>query len=431
MALQKVFSLFTASFFVASQAFGWGSYGHEQINSAAIDALKGTSLGKCLETNRPLITRLAITPDYDWKMVGTAPTDPALLAKKKTNDHYEHPLHFFEADAFITPEKVSETTVAALPSDAHYSKVVDAYRKALLTNISTVLRIDPSKSLRDPSHPTTHEVTEHGTAPWRILQLYDLGVAELKKGNIELALFYLGAMGHYVGDMSQPFHASLNFDGQYYDPTAGGIHHTFEEAILEEAAKKTGSKMDHTTKLWSTFSATRPGVLASAKAKMAGAAVDRATLLPQTFKLIGSGFSTITPLLAAFSYAKTGELGGYPKEEPGLLNASRVTTLSPQGVRAALHTRSPSTPIAAVRAFLALDYLEPLKAAPSETVLQLANDRMGASSALLAQLWLSATHDALATNPDLSKIAGCAQYAFTDEAAINQYPKPSYLEALP
>ncbi len=421
------FGVFCALVTVSLQsAFGWGSYGHQQINAGAIELIKRTNLGICMNQSRAMMVRLAITPDFEWKMLGTPPTDPALLAKKKRNDKYEHPLHYFEADAFIAPEKVSQATVAALPSDPVYADVVDEYRQALMANLKTVQKIDPAKSLNDPSRAANWEVADHGTAPWRILQLYDLGVAELKKGNLERGFFYLGAMGHYVGDMSQPFHASLNFDGQYYDPTAGGIHHTFESAILEEVAKKSGATMDRTTKLWSHFKATQTAVGTAARAQKTAFAVDRSTVLPRTFQLISTGYTSITPLLAAFSYARSGSLGGYPDEDP----AAIATRVNPEAAKSSLHSRPPSTPIAAVRTFLALDYQDPTKALPVQTVLDLATERMGHSSAFLAQLWVSAAREAKKANPSL-KLTACPKFTFSDATAIEQYPTPKYLAGLP
>ena len=208
-------------------AWGWGQYGHEQVNDAAIDVL-GTSngLGKCLDDARYLVRRLAITPDMEWKTDLYLPTlAPADKAKRLDDNQYEHQLHFDEVDAWVTNPKPGE--LAALPA-GEYQDVFAFYRARITQNAAYIGEVDPSKKVKDPANPTVNDVTDHGTAPWRALQLYRLGVEALKKKDVKAALLYLGTMGHYVGDMTQPFHATLNFDGEHYTSPAGGIHHEID-----------------------------------------------------------------------------------------------------------------------------------------------------------------------------------------------------------
>jgi hypothetical protein len=84
----------------AGKVWAWGSYGHQQINSEAINQLRSTKVGACLAKHRDLLVRLSITPDLDWKMSSQdhfaftvyeieskLPTDKSntyLLAKLKT-----------------------------------------------------------------------------------------------------------------------------------------------------------------------------------------------------------------------------------------------------------------------------------------------------------------------------------------------------------
>ena len=111
---------------ISQKAFSWGSYAHQQINYAAVELLKEnaeeTSLAYCLDKNKDLLQRLAISPDFDWKIVGSPITDPKLAKKRKWANGFEHPLHFFEVDAFSNdPSEVSH-----LPS-GEFSLVFEKY----------------------------------------------------------------------------------------------------------------------------------------------------------------------------------------------------------------------------------------------------------------------------------------------------------------
>jgi hypothetical protein len=61
-------------------------------------------------------------------------------------------------------------------------------------------------------------------------QLYALGVAALKAGDFKRAVQMAGVMTHYVGDLAQPLHDTINYDGQMTDQK--GIHAFFESTNL-------------------------------------------------------------------------------------------------------------------------------------------------------------------------------------------------------
>ena len=215
----------------AHEAYGWGQYGHEQINDAAVDLLGASSgLGKCFDQARYVVKRLAISPDMEWKTdVLLKNLSAADKAKREDDNRYEHPLHFDEVDAWVPNPKPGD--IERLPA-GEYKDVFSFYSEKLRENAKYVQTVDPAKKLKDPDHPTVNEVTDHGTAPWRAQQLYRLGVDALKKGDVKAAVLYLGAMGHYVADMSQPFHATLNYDGDYSPRPAAGIHHEIDTGVM-------------------------------------------------------------------------------------------------------------------------------------------------------------------------------------------------------
>ncbi len=408
-----------SAFCVVTAVLGWGSYGHQQINNAAIKLMDpGNPLARCFLKNMSLVTRYAITPDYEWKLVGKAPDDPKLKSKKASNDRYEHPLHFFEPDAFIKDGKVTPEAIDRLP-DGEYAKVFPEYQKMRTENESHVVDMDPAKKLKDPKLASIEEVTGHGTAPWRIKQLYNLGVQALKKGDTKMAMYYLGTMGHYVGDMSQPFHGSLNYDGKKYSPPADGIHSVFETRILAEAAASVHGKTDAGNN-WTTFKATEDAVVARGKAvnlALSDSLVTRDNVVRESLRLVGSGNAYVEPLLKSFSESR--EKNKHLKED----HSAEDPDHSHHKAGEAAH---PSTPVAVVRDFMKAQVRDPLTGKPT-AVLDLANDRMGDGAALLARIWESAYRQARQENPDMPDISDCEKLAFDLGFTINNYPKPDYL----
>jgi hypothetical protein len=402
-------------------AFGWGSYGHEQINNAAVDVLvenagtRAKEAADCMRANKDVLTRLAITPDMDWKLYGdNSHLAPDELAKKTDDDKHEHPLHFFEADAFSNPPPASRVT--DLPS-GEYKEVFAKYRELLAQYAAKAAEIDPDKALKDPAHPTPTEVTGHGTAPWRAQQLYRLGVAALKKRDFAAAIFYLGTMGHYVGDMSQPFHATLNFNGQHYATAAAGIHAVFEEGILELVAKdKSKANTDTPLGLWSNFSATDNDVTlrgAELFAKNGEISSDR-RVVAEILALIAESGPYIEPLLKIFSekceQANGGKLARAKK--PG----------RPRAPASGKFCTMPNPKVGpAITGSFAEGTIE-LPGGKTMKVLDAAKRRMGDSAGLLARLWASAFADA-------GRPTGCVPVKFEALRVIDNYPMPDYLPA--
>ncbi|MES2965405.1 MAG: S1/P1 nuclease [Bdellovibrionota bacterium] len=97
----------------------------------------------------------------------------------------------------------------------------------------------------DKAHPEVKE--EAGRSYWRVRELEVSLTAltdALKKGigdtdkrhDVQLDWLVLaGAIGHYIGDLSQPLHVTENYDGQMSDQK--GIHSFYEEAIVDELSR--------------------------------------------------------------------------------------------------------------------------------------------------------------------------------------------------
>jgi hypothetical protein len=174
------------AFSVCSKARAWGAKGHQII--AYVGGQLTTDGQAFWRANLQPLRQLSTVPDRIWKGSST-----------KTQ---ESPTHWFQADAYYTPENYNQ--IINFP--ASYSQAVKKYsEKTILIN---------------------------GTAPWRIRQLYAMSLNSFKMGDMKSALEFAGAMTHYIGDLSQPLHTSENFDGQHSGNK--GIHSYFENTIITD-----------------------------------------------------------------------------------------------------------------------------------------------------------------------------------------------------
>lgn len=168
-----------------SSAFGWGSIGHQIV---AYTGANSATEGKLFwQSNLEPIRTISTVPDRLWKSSATK-ADEGLT-------------HWFEIDSYYKPTEFSQ--IISFPSS--YSDAVSKY--------------------------TEERIKVNGTAPWRIRQLYQLAFQAFKSGDTKSALQYVGVMSHYIGDLSQPLHVSINYDGQLTGNK--GLHSYFETSVLK------------------------------------------------------------------------------------------------------------------------------------------------------------------------------------------------------
>ncbi len=418
--------------FVPLKVIAWGSYGHQQINRSAVKLLKNTPEGACFTQNIEFMTRLAITPDYDWKSINMVNTPAELKHAKVMANVYEHPLHYFEYDAFCQPDQTAKA--CKLPTgDSFKGKTLTRLGNLLKGRIDYVLKMDPSKKIKDVNHPSPKEIAEHGVAPWRIKQLWNLAIEKLKtkkSEDVELALIFLGAMGHYVGDMSQPFHSSLNFDGGSNRPPATGIHHTYEECILEAEAKKVvGRKKDNWDKqkwIWTKFDGTDKEVLADSGCLVESSCpvvkpIKSKEIIEEVLNLDQSGQKYVQPLIDVFlngnPYAKRDKNGNIvtPDHKPASTMPTESTNEGLNSDQVADSKPTPKPPDKYCDIYK--DMNVNIAGQGPQTVLQSAELRMGQSSSLLAQLWVSAMKE---SGMDLRRCP--SNLKFDMAKVINNYP---------
>lgn len=381
----------SALLFNFSNAFGWGQYGHQQINDDAVALISSAhDFGRCLDQARHWVKRLASTPDIEWKTNVQLPKlSPDIKAKRQKANAHEHKLHFFEPDGFLSDIKPRQ--ILGLPI-GEYKDVFEEYRNLLTTHSGI-------------KHPTNKMITEHGTAPWRIVQLYRLAVDALKDGkDVKRAVFFLGSMGHYVGDLSQPLHTTQDFDGETYGKThdthTRGIHEEIDSKIFPDENKDEDV-------VYGSFKNTQDDVHTESSTIVAKVGLDTLTIeniLPEVFGIVDTSYELIDPFLGAYAAQcnqanKKGADVANPYCEVNPIKKRPKAKALPKAFRDAFHT----TKIG------------------ENTVFGTVKKRLGTSAATLARIWDLAYRTA--GKPEI-KPADCAGISFTSEFSIENYPFP-------
>jgi len=255
----------------AGAVFAWGERGHRAITEAAAlrfhDSLskqESTELeraaGHFIRDRRYELAHLSNIPDISWRERDRFP----LVAMAGDPNHYINAEHFLgEPPAEGTAEySVYLKKMAELP--AIYEVLLKQY--------------EGTPSRLDKSNKALFIFREVGTAPWRGQQLFDLAVEALKcaaqkenpktpikgrfdlysqlklerkemrsLGNIDahryqcftsavrandlvMATAALGILSHYIGDLAQPYHTTVDYDG--WHTGNGGIHRYFETDVV-------------------------------------------------------------------------------------------------------------------------------------------------------------------------------------------------------
>ena len=169
---------------LSTPSFGWGSRGHSVVNNSAADLMTSPA-ADFFKANKSSLGRLANVPDTRWKGAATYEA--------------ERPYHFFHWDIFSRARQSNEFNKMVI------SQVVQAFGQ-------------------------TH-LNDNGTAPWRIGQIYERGVAAFKANNLPKALQMAGVLGHYIGDLANPMHVSEDYDGQSIGRS--GVHKYFETTLVD------------------------------------------------------------------------------------------------------------------------------------------------------------------------------------------------------
>lgn len=185
MKLVSVCALSIFGAMTASTSYAWGGKGHGTVNRVAISMVANPQAKKFLDANSQQIIKFSNTPDVKWK--------------SGPNANLEKPMHWFE---------------------------MDGYGRSRLGETLADLTVSRAESELGKDF-----VNKHGFAMWRVSDFYVQLVAALKKGDFKKAVQIAGVMGHYVGDMTQPMHATTDYDGQSINKP--GVHKYYETTLVD------------------------------------------------------------------------------------------------------------------------------------------------------------------------------------------------------
>jgi hypothetical protein len=172
------------------QAFGWGNEGHQAVNKTAAGKLPA-SMPAFLQKASARLEYLGPEPDR-WRH-----REEIMVKNAQEPDH------------FIDLERVSD--VAQLP-EGRYAFYKLLYEKRAAGNLNG---FKPDELLPD----------KVGLQPYITMEVYDrLKIAFREYRHLQAAhqnteaveqniVFYMGWLGHYVSDGSNPLHTTINYNG--------------------------------------------------------------------------------------------------------------------------------------------------------------------------------------------------------------------------
>ena len=359
---------------ICPRGFAWTEQGHSLGNYLALAQMGDMPYGPWLAKQDYLLQRYAITPDVDWKSDFYPLKNPILKIAREKADLYEHSNHFLSWDAYYPRDrivdaegKVHTELLDEFPHDDTCRAAYDKLARMLGAN-ADIFNAPGMRPLFNPEHPTPYDVYSQGALPWRVIQIYDLAVGALEKGDFQKAVFYLGIMGHYVEDLAQPFHNTVKFN-------PFGIHVSYEGRILEIDAAKRGLT-EGPDYVWQ-LGAREKDLAKELKGKDSTLKpLSRDEIIPRLLALSAQGYAYVDPITQAYHWTLRGrpELDNPWKLRPpaDLLEKFGNTRIS-----------------------------DPVNGIKDQTVLDSAYQRLGVGSTLLAELWMSAFAEAAKKNPKL------------------------------
>ena len=216
LSLKPIITIFIL---ISSQlVFAWGGRGHNTICESAAFLVKSPGLKEFLATRPHVMGHLCNIPDIYWKSL------PADVRKSGDPGHY------------INPEKIGYK-IEDVPLD--YKKIIADFT---------------GKQSKEDEKKTIFSVPDDvGHSWWRADQFFRLAVEAGQKAKQATApkdfreeqdnesafnkgiyqmMVNMGVMGHFIGDMGQPFHNTSDHDG--WAANHGGIHSYYEDAIVAQ-----------------------------------------------------------------------------------------------------------------------------------------------------------------------------------------------------
>lgn len=247
-------------------AHAWGEKGHHASGYVAaviahehLSADEQKLFGTAFRERTHQMGHLNNIPDISWKD-----------SRRKTVVKYNGPTHYFDPEVLLGEPLDQQKKVTPNHSNEYLEKI-----KNLEKNFDQLKAQFEGATNTLPGAPQDRKkinVYFHvGTSPWRVQDLFDNlvhafqcaakkpklkkkdykkdFVTALKEANekpripyysctdkttrledIQAAFTFAGVMGHFVSDMSQPYHTTMDFDG--WLTGQGGIHAYFETFLV-------------------------------------------------------------------------------------------------------------------------------------------------------------------------------------------------------
>lgn len=217
--------LFFNFVFTGTLAYSWGRQGHSLIGETAARVVAQKMNFELLRERAYDIGYYSNVPDFIWK------STPEIYKIEKPN-HYQH-IDVFSARI---PTKKDLMSAFLLPRVAFNTKYTD---------------VDLSEGR---SFWRIREIEKSLTDTTKKLKVLDQEVKNrAEKHTLQHKwLFFIGVISHYVGDLSQPFHTTENFDGQ--KSNQNGIHAFYEEAVVDYLTPELRTEvLKATLAAWPTF----------------------------------------------------------------------------------------------------------------------------------------------------------------------------------
>ncbi|WP_246216967.1 S1/P1 Nuclease [Paraburkholderia panacisoli] len=213
----------------------WGQTGHYSIASAAIECVENGPLQTFLKAN---IERISFRPNE---------LTPAQIREKLANGEFVELADVPDLVWKKTPDRVPggrDYAQNAGPEHPNHYADIDqpdgdgkTLRDATLSSIDNMSVSVWSKWYEDEGATDSRS---EGLLPFRVWQIFDEMVRQLKARDDTKFLCAAGVLAHYVGDACQPLHGSYHSDGYRDAPGATakkwpgkGVHSTYEDKMVD------------------------------------------------------------------------------------------------------------------------------------------------------------------------------------------------------
>jgi hypothetical protein len=228
---------------LSSTLWAWGETGHNVIGRVAARLTTDASdkpLRDFILFKEEMMGHLCNIPDISWRS-----------AKEKIVNS-NAPTHYLDVEFLLADGKTFD--FAAFP------RTIQDARKVIETHCA-----QQGSELCPPGKTFAQKMDRVGTAPWRINQLMTMALSDMKKLQEEVAktkpgegdkkksgsdkrtkladsvATYWGVVGHYVGDLANPLHTTVDYDA--WKRNQGGLHAYFETDIVRIAPLSLGQEV--------------------------------------------------------------------------------------------------------------------------------------------------------------------------------------------